>query len=325
MKPVFSIVANGRQDATDRIRQRLLSLTVTDEAGRQSDTAEIRLDDRDGVIELQPTGAELEISLGFDGGKETVTGRYTVDEIELEGPPDSMTIRARGADMRSNLKAQRTRSWDDVSIGDLVASIAADHGLEPRVGRPFRAVRISHLDQTDESDMHLLTRLARDYDAVAKPARGRLLFVSRGEAESATGKSMPTIRIRPEDAGKWRVTLADRREYRSVRAHWRESRDAMRMRETAGSGEPSFTLRRLYPTAGEARAAARAKLAALKRGTARLSVTLVPGNPLAAAESQLELTGFRTGVDGLWACRTVRHVLDGGGYSTRAEATLKAA
>ena len=97
------------------------------------------------------------------------------------------------------------------------------------------------------------------------------------------------------------------------------------MSEKAGSGEPSFTLRRLYPTAGEARAAARAKLAALKRGTARLSVTLAPGNPLAAAESQLELTGFRAGIDGIWICRIVRHVLDRGGYSTRAEATLKRA
>ena len=202
MKPVFSIVVNGRQDATDRIRQRLLSLTVTDEAGRQSDAAEIHLDDRDGVVALPRKGDELEISLGFDGRKATVTGRYTVDEIELDGPPDSMTVRARGADMRSTLKAQRTRSWDDVSIGDLVASIAADHGLEPRVGRSLRAVRISHLDQTDESDMHLLTRLARDYDAVAKPAGGRLLFVPRGEAESATGKSMPTIRIRPEGTGR---------------------------------------------------------------------------------------------------------------------------
>ena len=247
MKPVFSVVVDDRQDVTHRIRERLLSLMVTDEAGRQSDTAEIRLDDRGGAAALPRKGAEMEISLGFDGEEATVTGRYTVDEIELDGPPGSITIRARGADMRSSLKAQKTRSWDDVSIGDLVASIAADHGLEPRVGRSLRAVRISHLDQTDESDMHHLTRLARDYDAVAKPAGRRLLFVPRGEAKSATGKSMPTVRIRPEDAGKWRVTLADRGEYRSVRAHWREARDAMRMRETAGRGEPSFTLRRPGP------------------------------------------------------------------------------
>ena len=37
----------------------------------------------------------MEVSLGCDGGKETVTGRYIVDETELARPPDSLVIRAK--------------------------------------------------------------------------------------------------------------------------------------------------------------------------------------------------------------------------------------
>ena len=204
-----------------------------------------------------------------------------------------------------------------------MASIAADHDLTPRVGRSLLGVRVPHLDQTGESDLHLLTRLARDYDAVAKQAGSRLLFVPRGEGESATGKRIPSARVSPEDAGDWRVTLADRGRYRSVRAHWRETGSAARVTETVGSGDPAYTLRCLYPSAEKARETARGKLASFTCETARLSITLNPGNPVVAAEGQLDLAGLRKDTDGLWTCRTVRHQLARGGYKTSVEATLK--
>ncbi|SMG67144.1 [weak similarity to] Phage late control D [methanotrophic bacterial endosymbiont of Bathymodiolus sp.] len=40
MRPRFRILAN-QQDITDTIRDRLLSLRITDEAGNQSDTVEL--------------------------------------------------------------------------------------------------------------------------------------------------------------------------------------------------------------------------------------------------------------------------------------------
>ena len=177
------------------MRDRLVDLTVTDEAGEQSDSAEIRFDDRDSRIKLPPTGAYLEISVGWDTENLTKMGRYAVDEFELSRPSAAIAIRAKGADMHSGLKAQKTRSWDEISIGDLVGGIAADHGLEPRVGDSLRGIRIRHLDQADESDLHLLTRLAGHSDGVAKPASGTFLFVRRGHARSASGTLMPVIRI----------------------------------------------------------------------------------------------------------------------------------
>lgn len=323
MTPAFRIVIDGRQDITERVRDRLLSLTVTDEAGRESDAAEVVLDDRDGDIELPKRGVKMTVSLGWQGREETVQGAYVVDETELSGPPRKLAVRAKAADMRAALKAQKTRSWDDVAIGDLVSAIAADHGLKARVGSALRSVRIPHLDQTEESDLHLLTRLGRDHDAVAKPAGEYLLFVPRGESASAAGKPMPRIDVRPEHVRDWRVTLADRNRYESVKAHWHEPGTGSRRTETAGSGDPAKTLRRTHGSAAEAAEAARAELARLARGTARLTLALVPGNPVAAAEGELRLAGFGDGIDGSWTCRTAVHRLDRGGYSTRTEAELK--
>ena len=324
MRPVFRIVIDGRGDITDLVRDRLLSLSVVDEAGRESDSAELRLDDRDNVIDLPPRGAKMTVSLGYDDREETVTGTYVVDEFELSGPPDTLAIRAKGADMRAELKAQKTRSWDDVTLGDLVGRIAADHGLEARVGSALRSIRIPHLDQVEESDLHLLTRLARDHDSVAKQAGERLLFVPRGEVSSATGKPMPAVDVRPRDVHRWSVTIADRDAYASVRAHWHEPATGRRRTETAGSGSPARTLRRTHASASEAAEAARAELARLARGTVRLSAELSPGNPVVAAEAELRLAGFRKGAAGSWTCRRVTHRLNPRGYSTAVEAELKA-
>lgn len=297
---------------------------MTDEAGRQSDSAELTLDDCGGAIELPPKGAKMTVSLGYQGREETVTGTYVVDEFELSGPPVALAIRAKGADMRAELKAQKTRSWGEVTLGDLVSRIAADHGLQARVGSALRGIAIPHLDQAGESDLNLLTRLAGDHDAVAKQSGEYLLLVPRGEAASATGKPMPAIEVRPQDASRWRVTLADREAYSSVTARWHDPKTGERKAETAGSGDPAWAIRRAYPSASEASEAARAKLAQLARGTALLAVDLSPGNPVVAAEAELRLAGFRPGADGSWTCQRVIHKLDRGGFSTAVEATVKA-
>lgn len=325
MTPDFRVEVDGSKDATQAIQDRLLQLSVTDEAGVQSDSAEIRVDDRGGVVELPRKGSQLSISLGWLDGAMTPVGQFTVDETALEGPPNALVIRARGADMRSSLKSRKSRSWSDVSLRDLVGGIASEHGLEGRVGDSLQSVRIPHLDQTEESDLHLLTRVARDYDAIAKPAAGMLLLVSRGEASSVSGRSMPTVEISRTDAASWRASLADRGEYSAVTARWRDADAAGSVTEEAGSGEPVYALRRLYPSSGEARDAARAKLRSLLRGTGRLSITLEPGRPEVAAEAKLRLGGFRKGLDGSWVCMRVRHQISGGAYSTTVTAELPTA
>ena len=100
MTPDFKIIAAGA-DITPQIKDRLLSLTVSDEAGLKSDQVEIRLDDRYNAIELPVPGAPLAVFLGF---KETFLmpmGLYTADEIAAKGPPDEITIRAKAADLEA--------------------------------------------------------------------------------------------------------------------------------------------------------------------------------------------------------------------------------
>jgi phage protein D len=282
MRPDFQITAHDR-DITTILRERLLALHLSDEAGQQSDTVEISLDDPGARIERPRLGAVLAVSLGYQETGLAFMGRYTVDEVTLEGPPMSMRVRGKAADMRESLKAPKTRSWHNVTLASLIQHIAAEHGYEPRVDSYVGAIRIQHLDQTEESDLNLLTRIARQYDAIAKPAAQYLIFVPRGKGTSATGKPLPVIKLSPSEITSWSMTLAARDHYRSVLACWDDRRSAKRQTVMVGQGEPTFMLRHAYPDAVQAQDAAQAKLAELARGTTKLNLTL-PGNPQLAAE-----------------------------------------
>jgi phage protein D len=318
MKPTFRILADS-QDITAALSDRIISLKVSDRTELHTDTLEIRLDDRAGKIELPRKGAELNVVLGYQQKDLVNMGLYTVDEIELSGPPDTLTIRAKAANMRGTLKEHKTRSWDEITLGDLVATVAAEHQLEPRVGEFLSAIDIPHLDQTEESDLHLLTRLARQYDALAKPAGGFLLFVPRGEGKSATGKTIPALTINRNQTNDHRVTLADRGQYQAVLAHWHNTDTGVRMPVRVGDGNPVYTLRHTYPDADTAQIAAQSKLDELRRGLGTANLTLKQGKPLLMAGAKLALSGFMTGVDGDWVVTQVDHEISDSGYSTRVE------
>ncbi len=63
MTPDFNLWVEG-QMITGLIRNRLVSIRITDEAGITSDTVETCLDDRDSLIEMPSSGSKLQVHLG---------------------------------------------------------------------------------------------------------------------------------------------------------------------------------------------------------------------------------------------------------------------
>ena len=323
MTPSYEILA-GQADVTAAIRDRLLSLTLTDEAGYQADTLEIRLDDRDSRLALPRHGVTLSVRLGFLETGLAEMGDFIVDEVELEGPPSTLIVRARSADLRDELKDQKTRSWSDTTLRKVVAAVAADHGLDLRMPPPPPTIHLAHLDQSNESDLHLLTRLARRWDYTFKISGKRLAFVPAGRGLSASGEQVSAVTIRPDQVKEYRATLSDRGRYRSVEAHWQDQDEGKQLTERAGAGEPVFVLRHTYPDAELAQAAAHARLDQLTRGRSTVSATLYRGTPRLRAQSPVTFAGFRSGVDGQWVAMRVSHELSSSGYTTSLEGEVPA-
>ncbi|MCD8456171.1 hypothetical protein LPH52_04830 [Xylella taiwanensis] len=103
-----------------------------------------------------------------------------------------MTLRAHAAPWEgtpqgnSDLQTPKTRSWPaGTTLGTMLSIMAAEHGMESAISHSLSGVTLPHTDQTEESDINVLVRLARRYAAIAKPGRGRLMFAKRGESKTA--------------------------------------------------------------------------------------------------------------------------------------------
>lgn len=308
MKPDFKVIADN-QDITDLLRDRLLSLRTTDKPGLESDDCEIVIDDRDGAVAFPKKGATLEISLGYEGEPLVFIGRYKVDEIEISGPPQSMMIRAKPADMVASLKEQKRRSWENTTLDAIVGDIARDNALQPFC--PLN-LAIARADQINESDVHFITRMARQYGATATVKDGKLIVITRGDGMSGSGIELPTIALHRDDIASYSLSFPDRALYSEVRASFQnratgQLQTIVLTNETApGTAHaPKHTDRHIHPTAAEAQAAAQSRKAALNRATMSGRIELMKGRADVGAEKWLELTGIKSEADGIYLIESV--------------------
>jgi len=314
MKVAFRILADNK-DVTAVIADRLISLSITDEAGFASDAVTIRIDDRDDKVALPRTGAELEVFLGYEGQGLVRMGLFTVDEIGHEGPPSTLVFQGKAANMRKGMKGRKTRSWTSTTLGNIAETIASEHGYTAKVSNTLASLDIEHVDQAEESDLHFLTRLAKERDAVFKPAAGHFIIAPRGEAKSISGKPLKPVIVHGDHVSTWNMKAASRGKFKAVTAYYHDSAQAERIPITVGQGKPTFKLPFTYPNEKQAEGAARGKLAALERGTATLDLK-VTGNPALAAESKMSVVKLNSKVNGDWIVTSVTHKLDGqGGYN----------
>ena len=324
MTPTFEIKV-GDIDYTQTIMDRLLELRLVDINGHKSDYLELVLDDREEM--RRPThGAKVTVRLGYGGQSMIKKGTYTHVETSFEGPQKKIRIRAAAIDLRGELGAKRTRHFDDVTLGGLVAGIAGEHGYSHYTDEFLRDIVIPHIDQTAESDLRLLTRLADQYNAMFKAADTSLIMVPKG-GKKKTEKvkdALGTVTLAPEDLTSWRVERQDRHKCSGVRATWYDSDAAQLVNVLAGNN--SGTVRELpyqFASKQEAWQAANAEFERLSRSKADADITL-PGRPDLSAEGELVLQGFRDGVDGEYTITKVEHTLTkSGGYKCKVQAELQ--
>jgi len=322
VRVAYKIIAEG-SDITTLIADRLLSLQITDQAGVKSDTLTLTIDDRDQRLEFPRRGAKIEVSLGYAPGPLVKMGTYTVDEVDVSGPAREMTIRANAADMTGGIKAPKERSFDGITLGDLVRTIARDNGLTPSIPSELASRDLGHIDQT-ESDMNLLQRICAEQGATCKVADTRLVVAARAAGKTETGADMPDAMIDASNCDSWNALVSSRTEYKSVTAYWQDVKKAKRTGVKAGSGTPELTIKNTFASADEARRAAESKLKALQRGAGKVSISGLIGDPTISAETTASLSGFRRGIDGDgWVINSVSHSFSDAGYTCGLELEAK--
>lgn len=351
-RPAFSIQIEGKQ--LTALDDRLISLSLTDNRGFEADTLDLTLDDSDGQIVMPSRGAKISVLLGWDNDPLVFKGLYTVDEVAHRGPPDQLTISARSADFRDTFNVKREYSWHDITVGDVVASIASRYDLRAGVSEELAKIEIDHADQTSESDISFLTRMADMLGAVATVKNGMLLFITPGQGVTQSGKPLPAISIVRASGDKHSFSIADRDAYTGVTAYWLDlnfgkkpattvQTNTRRRRRTTQPKKPKepvssskegdymagaegnvFVIRKTFKTEKAAKRAAAAKWSQLQRGAASFSITLARGRADLYPEQPASVSGFKSTIDnGYWTITRCVHDIGSGGFTTSLELEVK--
>lgn len=322
-RPFFKVVVDG-EDITSILSPRLVRLQLNDAAGVESDRVQISLSDASLFAKLEEPGqgAEIKVWLGYAFDLKYM-GTFIADTVSVTGPPDVMQITGLASPQgetgggKTALTEQKTRSWDEgTTIGEIAEQIAGEHGMRSAVSASLTEIKLPHVDQLEESDINLLSRILREHDGIAKPGDGRIVVAKRGESLTASGKAMPVIDVIPRDVSRWAYSNSLREKVGEVVASYQD-KDAAETKEIkVGGGKPCHRLRQRYPSEGAARSAAKSEFGRFNRAGRSLRLSL-PGNPDLVAEGRVNIAGFRGYIDGEWLITGAAHSLDSGGYRTR--------
>jgi phage protein D len=310
------LISLPEQTISPEVGTRLVSLSLTDQRGFESDQLDITLSDHDGRLALPVRGVELQLSIGWKGEGLIDRGKFTVDEVEHSGAPDVVIIRARAADMRQGFPAKRSQSWHQITVDDVVTTIAVRNGLEPSVSPSLASTLLEHVDQTSESDMHFLTRLGQRFDAIATVKAGYLLFLPTGEASTVSGSAIPTYTLTRSAGDRHRYVINDRDAYTGVIAYWQDMDAAERKQALVGSDQTPKRMRETKATEAEALEAAKAEWNRVRRAGATFSVDLSEGRPDLYPETPIIAKGWKSDIDETpWIVTQVSHNVSDSAYT----------
>ncbi|MHA6159488.1 phage late control D family protein [Pseudomonas sichuanensis] len=322
--PAFRIMVDGK-DIAQMVAPRLISLQLTDNRGLEADQLTLSLSDHDGLLAIPPKGAVVRLWLGWSDSGLVDKGSYIVDETEHSGSPDVLNIRARSADLRKGLKTKRERSWGDKTVGEVLADIASSNDLKTSIAEEVAKRAVKHLDQANESDANLLTRLGELHDAVITVKAGCLICLPAGGGKTASGKALPHITLTRRDGDGHRFLQADRDSVDTVKAYYYDVGSTKKQEAIAGGGEKVKELRHTYADRQAALRAAKSELNRLQRGSATLSYNLAKGRADLIPELTYSLRGIKSEIDAIvWYGGNVQHSLSAdGGFTTSLELESK--
>lgn len=323
----FEILCRGK-NVSAALAPYLESVTWEDNAqSSQSDSIELRLEDRDGLFRgpwKLSKGDKLEATLIVEDWQregDSVRlrcGTFEVDELEYEYGEggDKLSLKGISSMVTSTLRREKkTRAWEATTLSHVLSEIAAEQGFSPRFGGDD--VPLARLDQREESDAALLTRLAKAHGKAFKVYSNQLVMMDE-KAQDAK----PAAGTISRDGGELkrlslRDSLADI--YSACKVTYHDAAANVTQEYTytpPDAPESGQTLKISDRVESRAAAEERAKTELRRKNKLETSGNIeIMGNPRFIGGSVCGVSGFGW-LDGTYFIEQSRHTVDDSGYST---------
>ena len=314
--PFFEISTRSGIVVTDRTAGGNIELTVTDGVGASTDTVQFRIDDKEGIIAPPRTGEGLSIVGGYRDGARRNFGSFVVDEVTLDGYPQTIDVQCQSLAAKGMGKLRETKSYkppEYQTYGDVFREIAGKIGLTPAITSALADVPLRYEMQSEERPAAFLTRIFGKLGGAVSVKDQHLIATEKGKGTSATGIVRPPIYVASgKNLISYSVSVRDKPRHGTVEATFfdREAAERKSVKIETGDDGPTFLIRSPFPGEDEAKRAAQAKVGDLRRATGSANF-LIDGDPDARAEAELYAYGIRSLVDGVWRATNVVHSWSG--------------
>ncbi|EDL0765626.1 phage protein D [Salmonella enterica subsp. enterica serovar Muenchen] len=330
-QPAYRLVYN-QKDITHDVSVYVTSVTYTDKLSGESDEIQVDLEDSEGRWRdawYPGKGDTLTLYMGCAGENLRECGTFSVDEIELSGPPDNVSLRGLATSVTAALRTKNSRGFENTTLAAIAQRIAGKHHLQ--LQGQIEPLTLDRVTQYDETDLAFLKRLAGDYGYMVKVTHTHIIFSSL----DALREAAPVFTFTRRDISRYSVRDTINRIYKGAKHRSQNSRTKQVVTYQADGGESTTTVSaatRGHSTSADTLAlsgrtgnqgtAARRTRAALnlKNQYQKVATLSMEGNVRLRAGHNVTLTGFGAS-DGKWLTGSVRHSMTrSGGYTMDVEA-----
>lgn len=324
-QPVW-IIEYEKKDISAAIAPYVLQVTYTDNLVGESDELEINIEDRDHRWKnawAPGKGDKISLKIGYLGEKLLPCGDFQVDEIEYNGPPDTVSIRCLAAGVNQSLRTKNSKAFEGVTLKRIAEDVASGHGLTLTGSVP--EIRIERITQNQEKDLSFLKRLAEGYGYVFSVRGSQLIWHELAQLDH--GGTVATIQ-RTGLVGSYTLRTKTSQVYRGCQVSYHDPVKKKLITHTfpAAGITTGDVLKLTERCENKAQAEAKAK-AALRNSNGRQVEGNIPvqGDQRLVAGLNVTLSGWGV-LDGGYQVLKSRHTMErGGGYRTDIEVSTTSA
>lgn len=331
-------------DISEDLMQYLLSIDYNDNMMDQVDDITLTLEDKAQLWQNQwfpEPGSKIDLTIYTinkesldDGVKQLHVGVFEVDQIDVNGMPSTVEIKAVSADSSGSLRGEKkNRTWENISVWKCASDIASENGLQLAWYCDDNP-NLDHTEQSDESDLEFLRKVVKDAGFCLKVDAKRIIIFDEQKQEEGDaliyfvrpGTYLRADALQTEKQGpvpkqvdtftSYRMTSKTRDTYQACHVRYKNGKEGevIEATYTAPDGTQGQTLEvneQVHDTA-EAERLAKKKLREKNKEAVTCSFGLY-GDFIYAAGALIQLKNFGK-FDGKYIVTKVNHHL-GSGYT----------
>lgn len=276
----------------------ILSLSFYDEAGVKSDkvTFSVMPD-----FPKPPPNAKLELIFKTLYKDEIIEeldcGLFHVQAV-TRNDNKALSITATGVEFNEKQKNKLSHHYVDTKLSSIVKIVADRLGHKTKF--QTTDVSIKSLNQTNETDINFLERIAKDYNVLFSIKNDFIYFVNKDD------DALPVTKIDISKCSSSSMKHSTKEYYKSCEASWHDIDKAKIIKVTVGDGAPLVKIRSSYKDEADAKIKAEAKLKSINKGTVKGSLSLKGINVYAGTKLELFNT-YKGEDDGVFSVENCTH------------------